>query len=92
MDNQPWGHGTCNYTAKEHQTSKMMVAAWTSMATRGRASSCLQNWPKYDVCERQGVYMNNDGTPIQKVDFDECDFWNPIWEGIGGYKMPKKNC
>ncbi|XWW98768.1 hypothetical protein V2A60_006770 [Cordyceps javanica] len=92
MDRQPFGRGTCNYTAREKSVSRMMVRAWTSMAQKGSPSSCAQEWPGYDVCERQGVYVGDDGTPVERIDFDECDFWNPIWEQIGGYKMPAKNC
>lgn len=91
MDNQPWGTGTCNYTANEHRISRMMVKAWTGMARKGNPSSCMQKWPEYDVCERKGPHMDV-GTPIERIDFDECDFWNPIWEQMGGYKMPKHSC
>lgn len=91
MDKQPWGRGTCSYSQNEKMISSVMVAAWTGMATRGHPSTCLQKWPVYDVCERMGPHMGN-GTPIKRLDFDDCEFWNPIWEKIGGYRMPAKTC
>lgn len=91
MDNQPWGLGTCDYSDNEKSISKMMVTAWTVMAVTGRPQTCKQKWPEYDVCERRGPHMKI-GTPIERIDFDECDFWNDIWVQMGGHEMPAMSC
>lgn len=91
MDNAPFGKGNCTYSENEKNISKMMVSAWTAMAVKGNPSTCSQKWPVYDVCERKGPHMMN-GTPIETIDYTECDFWNEIWTKIGGFPMPPKKC
>lgn len=86
MDNEPFGNGTCNASAKDRSISFSMIAAWTALAERGNPETQRVKWPRFDALANLGVYIQESIIPAE-LDFSECAFWDQIWADMGGVKF-----
>lgn len=91
LDNLPWGNGTCDLTMKERELSKTLVTAWTRMADKGNPSTLSHPWPRFDICETKGVFIDR-GVKVEKLDISECQFWDDVWASLGGVRIPPPRC
>lgn len=91
LDNLPLGEGSCNASMSERHLSELLVAAWTSMASGGDPSNHRQKWPKFDPCEARGLYIQ-ESLEESTLDYSECQFWQEIWESLGGVKVTPPTC
>lgn len=87
LTNQPWGNGSCNATGTEHGLSRSMMEAWTAMAANGNPSTKEISWPRFAANETRGVTIGQDQTSDGRIDFTECDLWDEIWAGFGGFNV-----
>lgn len=89
-DNMPYGVGNCSLSAAEKDVSKKVKAAWTAMAAHGSPVTKEQAWSKFNACDNNGLHVTKDNTlVVEKLDFDECAFWDEIIEQLGGVHVPR---
>lgn len=55
------------------------------MAANGNPSTAQKSWPKFDAHSDMGIYVGEQGMVSQKLDFDECEFWDGVFAKLGGY-------
>lgn len=91
LDNLPLGQGSCSATKGEREISKTLVGAWTAMAVRADPSTGRQGWPRFDPCDTKGIYVQ-ETTKETVLDYSECEFWDGIWEELGGFTLPPPSC
>ncbi len=91
LDNMPLGQGSCSATKSERDISKTLVGAWTAMAARADPSTGRLGWPRFDPCDTRGIYVQETTEEVM-LDYRECEFWDGIWEKLGGFTLPPPSC
>ena len=74
-------NGNCSLDSQEVEISKILVSAWTSMATTGTpgdgAGILGGPWPQYNVNASGGLLISNVSS-VGYVNYTICDFWDKI--------------
>lgn len=96
MDKMPYNQGNCSLSAPEREVSKTLKGAWTAMAAHANPNTQRQKWSKFNSCEEKGLHITEENTTaFEKLDYDECPFWDTVFEKLGGVHVPsgsKKSC
>ena len=79
LDHLPGANGTCNLTAREMEISRVLINAYTSLASTGNASNSAFNWPEYKIAQSLGINVNSSVT-TGVVDYSMCSFWDIIYD------------
>ncbi|MCJ1310794.1 hypothetical protein MMC25_004461 [Agyrium rufum] len=76
-DHLPLPNGNCSFTSDERTLSAQFVAAYTSMAANGNASSSRLAWPEWTSKALEGVRFAN-STSVLGLNSTVCELFDSI--------------
>ena len=71
-------NGTCSLSTSDGAISKVLVDAWTAMASSGDPGTSALQWPRFIADQDLNGVVINDTAAAGAVDYSACAFWDKI--------------